>query len=61
MSKYLKLTYKLVWFEYLDWESISIVGVLSILSYFRHVTFDYLNIFISILENLKVSYIIWCS
>ena len=39
MSKYLNLTYKFVWIEYLDRESIDILSILNILSIvylFRH-------------------------
>ena len=60
MSKYVKLTYKLVWFEYFNRESIDIsssFGVLSIFQLFLTFTFDFLYIFLSILDNLKVSYI----
>ena len=32
MSKYLNLTYKLVWFEYLDRESIDILSFFGFLS-----------------------------
>ena len=42
MPKYLILTYKLGWCEYLDRESIdvsSIFGVLSIVNYFKHLLF----------------------
>ena len=39
MSKYLNLTYKFVWIEYLDRESIDILSILNVLSIvylFRH-------------------------
>ena len=61
MSKYLNLTYKLVWFKYLNRESIyilSIFGVLIIFQLFRHLLLT-ICIFLSILDNLKVSYIFW--
>ena len=35
MSKYLKLTYKLVWFEYLDRKSIDISSILVFWIYFN--------------------------
>ena len=34
MSKYLNLTYKLAWFEYLDRESIDISSIFDVLSIF---------------------------
>ena len=60
MSKYLNLTYELVWFEFLDRESIdisSIFDVLSIFSYFIHLLLIICIYFQVFLDNLKVSYI----
>ena len=34
MSEYLNLTYKLVWFEYFDRESVDISSIISFLSIF---------------------------
>ena len=62
MSEYLNLTYKLVWFEYFDRESVDILnifGVLKIFQLFQTFIFDNLYKFLSIFDNLKVSYIFW--
>ena len=46
MSKYLKLTYKLVWFEYLDRKSIDISSILVFWIYFRYFRHLLLTIYV---------------